>query len=712
MADRLHVHRPFVTLVVMLVLAVAGRATAHAQEIRWDRYGVPHIRGESVAEVSWAYGWAQAQSHGSMLLRLYGQARGRAAEYWGADFIDNDRWVRVNGIPSRAREWLARLEPEERTVIERFVAGVNAYAERHPDLIDPAMRTVLPVTPEDVLAHVQRVLHFTFIASPALVAQAERALANGAGDSDAGESGRLDADAEQNGSNAWAIAPSRTADGSTLLLINPHLPWADLFTWYEAQLRGGDIDAYGASLVGMPSLNIAFNERLGWSFTVNTYDGADLYRLELRDGGYAWDGDVRPFDVQPDTIRVRQADGSTTAHPFDIVRSVHGPVIAQHGEAAIALRVAGLDRPHMLRQQLRMMRARNFDEFIDAVGDLQLPMFTVIYADADGRIMHLFNGAVPDRPAGDFARWEGLLPGDSSHWLWTDVLAFDALPRVIDPPAGWVQNANEPPWTATLPVALDPDAFPAWIAPPPSMPFRPQSSALMLSGEERMTLERMIELKHSTTMELAARVADDAVRIARTSDNADARAAADVLAQWDYTSDADSRGGVLFVEFWNRYRRAAGDDVHTREWSIAHPLSTPDGLASEPAVIAALAQAATAVRAEYGRLDVAWGDEYRLRAPGIDIPANGMSDPFGVFRATGYAETDDGKHAARFGDSFVAAVEFGETVRARALLTYGNATQPGMWSPEQLTLYARKQMRNVWLTDEEVEANTTRREVF
>jgi len=705
-------HRSFMTLAALLVLAASANASVQAQEIRWDRYGVPHIRGESVAEVSWAYGWAQAQSHGSMLLRLYGQARGRAAEYWGADFTDSDRWVRVNGVPARAREWLARVEPEERTMIEQFVAGVNAYSAQHPDLIDPAMRQVLPVTPEDVLAHVQRVLHFTFIASPDLVAQAERALANGAGGSDAGESAQADLDGEHYGSNAWAIAPSRTADGSTLLLINPHLPWADLFTWYEAQLSGGGIDAYGASLVGMPSLNIAFNDRLGWSFTVNTYDGADLYRLELREGGYAWDGEVRTFDVQHDTIRVRQGDGSVSTHPFDIVRSVHGPVIAQHGDAAIALRVAGLDRPHMLRQQLGMLRARNFDEFTDAVDELQLPMFTVIYADADGRIMHLFNGAVPDRPAGDFARWEGVLPGDSSRWLWTDILAYDALPRVSDPPTGWVHNANEPPWTATLPMVLDPGAFPAWIAPPPFMPFRPQSSALLVSGADRMTLERMIEHKHSTTMELAARVADDAVRIANASDNADARAAADVLAQWDRTADADSRGGVLFVEFWNRYRRAAGDNLHTEEWSVAHPLSTPDGLADQPAVITALAQAADVVRAEYGRLDVAWGDEYRLRAPGIDLPANGMSDPFGVFRATAYAETDDGKHAARFGDSFVAAVEFGETVRARALLTYGNATQPGLWSPEQLTLYARKQLRNVWLTDEEIEANTIRREIF
>ena len=694
------------------VAVCAGSPDTSAQEIRWDRYGVPHIRGETLGEVAWAYGWAQAQSHGSLLLRLYGQARGRAAEYWGRDYVDSDRWVRVNGIPDRARTWLEQATPEERTVLEQFAAGVNAYADQHGDVIDPAMRQVLPVTAADVLAHVQRVVHFTFVASPEMAAQAQRALAasrNGGASRDGADT---EVDPQQRGSNAWAVAPSRTANGNALLLINPHLPWGDLFTWYEAQITGGGIDAYGVSLIGMPMLNIAFNDRLGWSFTVNTYDGADLYRLQLRDGGYAWDGGVREFDLRRDTMRIRQDDGTVSTQVFDVVQSVHGPVIAQEGDAAIALRVAGLDRPRMMGQLLGMLRAQNLEQFTDAVDELQMPMFTVIYADADGRIMHLFNGAVPERAGGDFARWQGVLPGDSSRWLWTDILAFDELPRVVDPQTGWVQNANEPPWTATLPIALDPDAFPPWIAPPPAMPFRPQSSALMLSNAPRMTLEQMIDLKHSTTMELAARVVDDVVRIANASGNADARAAADVLAEWDHTADADSRGGVLFVEFWYRYRRAAGASAFTQPWDPQHPLTTPDGLADEAAVIEALAAAAAAVRDEHGRLDVAWGDEYRLRGPGIDLPANGMSDPFGVFRATAYTDTDDGRQAATFGDSFVAAVEFGDSVRARALLTYGNATQPSMWSPEQLTLYAQKQLRAVWLTREEVEANTVRREVF
>ncbi|MGH7507131.1 MAG: penicillin acylase family protein, partial [Longimicrobiales bacterium] len=336
-----HIRAHHAASLAVVMLLTLRPPPAVAQEILWDQWGVPHIYADDLGSLAYAFGWAQAQSHGDLLLRLYGQARGRAAEYWGEQFVDSDRWVRVNGIPGRAQAWLAQATSEERVVIEAFVDGVNAYAAQHPDALDDTREQVLPVRAEDVLAHVQRAVHFTFITSPDVVEGANRALT------------------ERNGSNAWAIAPSRSAGGHALLLANPHLPWGDLFTWYETQLVGGGLDAYGVALVGMPLPNIAFNQRLGWTHTVNTYDGADTYALTLSGDGYRWDGGVRAFDVRPDTLRMRRDDGTIDAQPFDIVSSVHGPVIARSGQRAVALRVAGLDRPHMLGQTLAMLRARD-----------------------------------------------------------------------------------------------------------------------------------------------------------------------------------------------------------------------------------------------------------------------------------------------------------------------------------------------------------------
>ncbi|MBA2669609.1 MAG: penicillin acylase family protein [Gemmatimonadetes bacterium] len=156
----------------------------------------------------------------------------------------------------------------------------------------------------------------------------------------------------------------------------------------------------------------------------------------------------------------------------------------------------------------------------------------------------MFNGLIPDRPLGDRAFWARPVRGDTSATLWNGTHAYHELPRVLDLPNGWVQNANEPPWTATVPVLLHPDAFPAYMA-PRGMGLRPQRSVRMLMENPRMTLEEMVRLKHSTRLELADRVLDNLIAAARASDFADARRAADVLERWGRSADAESRGTVL-----------------------------------------------------------------------------------------------------------------------------------------------------------------------
>src|SRR5207247_1282681 len=148
-----------------------------------------------------------------------------------------------------------------------------------------------------------------------------------------------------------------------------------------------------------------------------------------------------------------------------VKRSIHGPVIAEKQEKAIALRVAGLDRPGMLEQWWDMARAKSLAEFESAVKRLQLPMFNVIYADRDGHIMYVFNAQVPVRSKGDWTYWNGIVPGDTSETLWTQIHPYSDLPKVIDPPSHWLQNTNDPPWTTTLPYVLKPEKYPAYMAP-------------------------------------------------------------------------------------------------------------------------------------------------------------------------------------------------------------------------------------------------------
>jgi acyl-homoserine-lactone acylase len=694
-------------MLVMLVAAAFGVTTARIDvlaatasapdaaeqtEILWDRYGVPHIYAPSDEALFHASGWAQTHSHGNLLLRLYGQARGRAAEYWGERFLDSDSLVHMYGVPARAREWYAAQPTTMRAAIDAFAQGINDYADRHADAIAPEIGRVLPVRGEDVLAHMHRVLHFTFVARPEVIGQAVRGF-------------------EQRGSNAWAVAPERTVQGNALLLANPHLPWGDLYTWYEMHVTAPGVHAYGATLVGTPLPTIAFNDSLGWTHTVNTIDAADVYLLELAGNGYRFDGEIRAFTEASHVLRVRREDGTLEERPLTVRSSIHGPVIAQQGERALALRVAGLDRPHVLTQYRDMLRARNLEEFERALRLQQMPMFTVLYADVHGRILHLFQGAVPRRASGDWRFWAGVVPGTSSATLWTDIHEYDELPRVVDPPTGWLQNANDPPWTTTVPLVLDPDAFPPYMA-PRTMAFRPQRSARLLAEQPRMTFEEFQRRREDTRMELADRILDELLDAVHEHGTNGAAAAAEVLASWDRTTNAESRGGVLFQAFVREAQRRAGPGrtMFALAWDARDPLNTPRGLADPAAAAEALAAAAASVEQRYGRLDMAWGDVHRMRLPGIDLPASGGPGVHGEFRVLAFDEAPDGRFQVVHGDSYIAAIEFARPVRARAVLTYGNASQPGSrHRTDQLPIYARKELRPVWLHRDEVVANSISR---
>jgi acyl-homoserine-lactone acylase len=668
-------------------------------ELLWDSWGVPHIFAEDPAALFYAKGWAQMHSHGNLLLRLYGQSRGRAAEYWGAAFADSDRWVRTNGIPERAERWMDALSPHMRSYLDAFIAGANAYAQQYADAIGAEWRAALPLETTDILAHQQRVLNFTFMSSPGMANQVSRQWL------------------AQPGSNAWAVSPARSASGNALLLLNPHLPWSDLFTFYEMHMVTPEANAYGATLVGFPLITMGFNEHLGWTHTVNTIDAADIYELTTLGDAYVLDGVARDFEVEHQALLVRQPDGAMEEETLTIRRSVHGPVIAEREGRALALRVAGLETAGLAEQYWDMIRSTNRAQFEAALSRLQMPMFTVMYADRHGDIMHVFNGQVPVRPHGDWSYWQGIVPGDTSATLWTGTHQYHGLPRVLNPVSGWLQNANDPPWTTTIPLALEPAFFPAYMAPRLPMSFRAQRSSRMLAETPRMTLDRMIELKHSTRMEAADHLVQDVVAAARTVGDATAREAADVLEGWDRKADAPSRGAVLFAAYYRELQRQRwpGGSLFELPWSPRAPLSTPDGLADPRTAVAVLSRVAHQVRETYGALDVPWGDVYRLRRDGVDLPANGGGGELGIFRVVNFEpiREDTTRFFASGGDSFVAAVEFSQPIRARVLTVYGNASQPGSpFRTSQLELFAEKRMRNVWLTRAEVLQNLSHREAF
>ena len=689
--------RPSVLLSLALIVGCGRPAAtqtpppgpAHS-EILWDTWGVPHVYGQTVEDVGYGYGWAQAQAHGDAILRLYALARGRAAEYWGEPYAASDRMMRALGIPAAGRAGYAAQDGGFRRYLDAFAEGFNAYARAHPDRIADEVEAVLPVTGADLVAHGHRVM-FTFLS----ITGGDRPVVGGDG---------MPAGARP-GSNAWAIAPRRSASGNAMLLANPHLPWNEaLMRFTEAHLVGPGMNLSGATLIGFPVIAIGFNERLGWSHTVNTIDALDVYTLRLADGGYRMDGEVRPFRTRVDTVRIRGADGSLRSEEVRVRVSEHGPVVAADDTSATAVAVAGLDQHGLLRQWWEMGRARSLEEFEDALRRMQLPMFNVVYADRVGHVLYLFAGRVPVRAGGTFADAQRTLRGDTSSTLWRGVHGYGDLPRVLDPPAGFVQNSNSPPWFSTLPAQLDPARHPAYLA-PRWVGFREQRALQMLLADTLISFDELVAMHHSYRMLLADRVLDELIPAARASGRPLALQAAEVLERWDRSAEAESRGAMLFMLWAYRVFEAIPETGRgfARPWSAADPAGTPDGLADPAAAVAALEQVAELMQSRLGGMDVAWGAVNHIG----ELAGNGApGDPLGVFHVIAYRQ-QGGSFQALFGDTYVAAVEFTpDGPRAQVVLSYGNASQPG--SPhdgDQLRLIAEKRMRPAWFTRAEVEAN-------
>ncbi len=672
----------------------------HGTEILWDRYGVAHVYARSVRDLFYSFGWAQARSHGDLLARLYAQARGRAAEYYGAAEITNDRWMAINDVPARARHWLREQTPAFRADLEAFACGIDAYAAAHPGALAENSRRVLPVSATDVIAHAERIFQFVY-AAPATLPE------------------RLPPDAppsrEPAGSNGWAIAPSRSASGRAMLLMNPHLPWAPGWsTYYEIQLTAPGVDLYGATQVGLPVLRFVFSDYLGFTHTVNSPAAVTFYRIVAAPGGYRFDGKVRPYRTTRHVLKIRRPDGSFATETVTVRSTVQGPVIAERDGSPIAMRVAGLDRPFALEQYWLMATAHDFTAFQKALARLQVPTFNVLYADRDGHIEYLYNGLVPRHSFGDLRYWSSVVPGDTSRTLWHDYLSYEELPKVIDPPEGYVENSNDPPWDAAWPHVIDSAPY-ARVIPAARVSLRMARGIRMLSAAPRISFDRLVRDKWSHRSELADRVLPDLVTAAVRYGDDLTRRAAGILARWDRSTDAGSRGALLFLQWVDQPGMPSGYSGvgFARPFDIFQPLTTPSGLADPGAAVRALETAARETLAMYGALDVPWGQVMRLRIGSTDLPASGGPGRLGVFDVIDFGPLHDRTRAANFGASYVALVSFDDPPRAEVLLSYGSSSQPGSpHSADQLPLLSRGALRDAWRTRAAVEANLESRDRF
>ena len=654
--------------------------------IKWDTYGVPHIKAQSKEDLFFAQGWALMHNHANKVLELYGKSRGKGSEYWGEKYLKNDILVHTLGFERLAVDWDLQQDPEMRLIYSNFVDGINAYLQNNLDQIDEKNKAVLPISTKDVNMHGMFVVFTRFI-----------------GGDDLGLIQRW----PDMGSNTYAIGPERSASGNTMLVQNPHLPWYNefLFTEYHFNLKGRNM--YGANIIGMPGIAIGFNESLGWSHTDNTIDNSDTYELQLIEDGYELDGKKKDFTIFTKTLKIKQKDGSLKEKEITILNTLHGPVVKKMDDKVLAIRLAGTDRANMFLQWWRMLNSKNFKEFESALEMAQIPFWNVMYADKYGDIFYLFNGLVPIRKQDTWEYWNRIIPDGKSEDIWTEYHPYKDLPKLKNPDSGWLQNANDPPWTSTIPIELYPKDYPGYMA-PKRMDFRPQRSARMIIEDNSITFDELVDFKLSTRVEFADRILDDLFKAIDVFGSKKAKEGKAVLERWDRNAEVDSKGMVLFFTWASKFS-VSNNSTYTTDWDINNPINTPDGLADPKRAAMLFEDTVKEIEKKFGKLDVPWGEYYRINYNGVNLPANGTDGRLGVFRVAWPARSDKKNMYVGGGDSWVAVIEFGKKIRAKALLSYGNSTEKDSpYNGDQLVLFSKKELRDVWLYEDDIDINTAK----
>ncbi len=552
-----------------------------------------------------------------------------------------------------------------------------------------------PVTGEDVIAG--------FVHKVPLFFGIDRVLTKLFSDAPVGEDSEpmsapamLEPTPAPKGSNAFAIAPSRTADGSTFLAVNSHQPWTGPVAWYEAHLHSEEgWDMVGGTFPGAPVILHGHNRDLSWAHTVNTPDLIDVYELTLNPDDpneYRFDGQWRDLEVRDAPIRVKLWGPFFWTVHREVLWSVHGPVIRrEHG--TFALRFAGFGDVRQVEQWYRMNKAHTFEAWKDAARMIAVPMFNTVYADRKGTIFYLYNARLPLRAEG--YDWRHDLPGDTSATVWTETLPFDDLPQVLNPASGFVISANNSPFhTTTGDGNPDSTAYSATFGIETGKMTNRAMRALALFGDDTsITWEDFLRYKYDVMYAPGSRMARFRDRLIAMPAPADSltRAALAVLRAWDLRTDPENRQAALAVLTFAPVLEAYGRDVEMTS------------------LMARLGASAHWLTDHFGAITPPWREVNRLRRGNVDLGLGGSPD---VLHAVNGDLRPDGRLSGKAGDSYILLVRWAPdgTVHSESIHQFGSATLDAASShyADQAHLFVRNERKPVWLDEADIRAHLER----
>jgi acyl-homoserine lactone acylase PvdQ len=710
---------------LILAAGCVACAPGHADVERWERqarnvtiirddWGIPHVYGKTDADAVFGAVYAQAEDDFNRVEMNYLNAMGRLAETEGESAVYQDLRMKLFIDPESLRRDYAASPDWLKVLMDAFADGLNYYLATHPDVTPKVIKRFEPwmalsFTEGSIGGDIERVnlrqLQAFYGDS------ATRPVRAAAGDTQE----------EPSGSNGIAIGPANTVGHHALLLINPHTSF-----YFRAELQMASdegLNAYGAVTWGQFFVYQGFNDRAGWMHTSSGVDDIDEYLetvVRRGDSVYCRAGNgLEPMAVTQIAVPYK-TDTGMGSKTFTVYRTQHGPIVRQEGDQWVSVALMH-DPTHALIQSYTRTKARNYQEFRQTMELHTNSSNNTIFADADGDIAYFHSNFIPRRnPRFD---WTKPVDGSDTATAWRGVLSVDETPHLLNPPNGWLYNSNNWPWSAAGPNSPKQADFPTYVETGTSESARGLHALRVLSGKQDFTLAALRDAAFDSYLPAFAKMIPPLLGAYDRTPASQALKATlaepiATLREWDLRWGVASEPTSLAVFWGEEVGRRVGRDARAAGLTLEDYVAAGKAAAQ---LLPALSAAADTLAADFGSWKTPWGDINRFQRltgdivqpfsdSGPSIPVGFTSSRWGSlasFGARAYPGTK--KWYGTSGNSFVAAVEFGDSVRAIAVTAGGLSGHPdSKHFTDEAERYAAGDLRPVYFYRSQLEGHIER----
>ena len=686
-----------IALAFLLMATTVSAQTANPTDIaRWeaqakqvtiirDIYGVPHIYGKTDADAVFGLLYSQCEENFERIERNYLEMLGRRSEMEGEKTLYDDLLMRLIADSNDAKKDFQKSPQWLKKLLIAHADAINFYLFKHPEVKPVVLKKFEPWFH---LMYTDGSVHATSTGG-ASVDELKRFYENPVSNTTAAVV--FNRDIEDRGSNGFAIAPNKSASKNAMLYINPHVPF---YFRNEAQMVSEEgLNAYGASTWGQLFVYQGFNEHCGWMHTSGYTDVADLYeeKVSKTTTGWSYEYEKKQRPVKTKSITIQYVkDGVLMNKTFTGYFTHHGPVLAKRNNKWISLKEYNRSMRALI-QSWTTTKANNLAEYTKAMEGLSNTTNNTVYADDHGNIAYWHGNFVPKRDTS--YNWALPVDGTIAATEWKGMHLLKETVHIINPASGWIQNCNATPFTTSGESSLDKSKYPHYMA-PDGQNARGINAIRLLKDQQAISLDGLIEIgynRYLTAFDILlpalfkaydALPADDALK-------SSTQKPIEILRAWNKISDTASVATTLAIHWATRlnatYPMAKTAEENTEVIGRFNAIAQKTEGAEQ---LKLLVETIDYLKKQYGFWELPWGtinryqrltgkfDEvYDDQKPSLAVALT--SSRFGSLPAFESRTMNGTKGRYGYsGNSFIAAVEFGPTLRAKTIVTGGQKNNP------------------------------------